>query len=97
MKLAYLRVSGANSLTPPTRRRAHERKKSMGNEEIMAAIKDINGPWSNAACMGYCLIAMRRVGLRPTVQRRVLRVLEGVFDDVSVEKAEKTGYDNKEE
>ena len=69
----------------------------MKYEEIMAAIKDINGPWSNAACMGYCLIAMRRAGLRPTVQRRVLRVLEVVFDDVSVEKAEKTGYANKEE
>ena len=27
----------------------------------------------------------------------VLRVLEGVFDDVSVEKAEKAGYDNTEE
>lgn len=66
----------------------------MKYEEIMA---DINGPWSNAACMGYCLIAMRRAGLSPTVQRRVLRVLEGVFDDVSVEKAEKTGYANKEE
>lgn len=66
----------------------------MKYEEIMAAIKDINGPWSNAACMGYCLIAMRRAGLSPTVQRRVL---EGVFDDVSVEKAEKTGCDNKEE
>lgn len=69
----------------------------MKYEEIMACIQDINGPWSNAACMGYCLIAMRRAGLRPTVQRRVLRVLEGVFDDVSVEKAEKTGYDNKGE
>lgn len=66
----------------------------MGYEEIMAAIKDINGPWSNAACMGYCLIAMRRAGLRPTAQRRVL---EGVFDDVSVEEAEKAGYANKEE
>lgn len=66
----------------------------MKYEEIIAAIKDINGPWSNEACMGYCLIAMRRAGLRPTVQRRVL---EGVFDDVSVEKAEKTGYANKEE
>ena len=66
-------------------------------EEIMEDIKDINGPWSNAACRGYCLIAMRRVGLRPTVQRRVLLALEGVFDDVSVEKAEKTGYANKEE
>ena len=28
-------------------------------------LKDLNGPWSNAACMGYCLIAMRRAGLRP--------------------------------
>lgn len=59
----------------------------MKYEEIMAAIKDINGPWSNAACMGYCLIAMRRV----------LLALEGVFDDVSVEEAEKAGYANKEE
>lgn len=59
-------------------------------------LKNLNGPWSNAACMGYCLIAMRRAGLRSTAQRRVLRVLEGVFDDVSVEKAEKAGYDNTE-
>lgn len=60
-------------------------------------LKDLNGPWSNAACMGYCLIAMRRAGLRPTEQRRVLRVLEGVFDDVSVEKAEQAGRANTEE
>lgn len=59
-------------------------------------LKNLNGPWSNAACIGYCLIAMRRAGLRPTVQRRVLRVLEGAFDDVSIEDAEKAGYDNKE-
>lgn len=59
-------------------------------------LKNLNGPWSNAACMGYCLIAMRRAGLRPTVQRRVLLVLEGVFDDVSVEKAEKAVYANTE-
>lgn len=39
-------------------------------------LKNLNGPWSNAACMGYCLIAMRRAGLRPTVQRRVLLVDE---------------------
>lgn len=35
-------------------------------------------------------------GLRPTAQRRVLLAMEGVFDDVSVEKAEKAGYDNTE-
>ena len=68
------------------------------NEKVMEEmLKNLNGPWSNAACMGYCLIAMRRAGLRPSVQRRVLLVLEGVFDEVSVEKAEKAGYANKEE
>ena len=60
-------------------------------------LKNLNGPWSNAACMGYCLIAMRRAGLRPTAQSRVLRVLEDVFDDVSVEKAEQAGRANTEE
>lgn len=60
-------------------------------------LKDLNGPWSNAACMGYCLIAMRRAGLRPTAQRRVLRVLEDVFDEVSVERAEQAGRANTEE
>ena len=60
-------------------------------------LKDLNGPWSNAACMGYCLIAMRRAGLRPTAQRRVLLAMEGVFDDVSAEKAEKAGSANMEE
>ena len=59
-------------------------------------LKDLNGPWSNAACMGYCLIAMRQAGLRPTAQRRVLRVLEGVFDDVSIEVADMAGFENKE-
>ncbi len=59
-------------------------------------LKDLNGLWSNAACMGYCLIAMRRAGLRPTVQRRVLLAMEGAFDDVSIEDAEKAGYDNTE-
>ena len=69
----------------------------MKYEEIMAVRQLFLFRRCLAARMGYCLIAMRRAGLRPTVQRRVLRVLEGVFDDVSVEKAEKTGYDNKEE
>lgn len=66
-------------------------------EKMDEMLKNLNGPWSNAACMGYCLIAMRRAGLRPTVQRRVLLAMEGAFDDVSVEKAEKAGYANTEE
>ena len=57
---------------------------------------DLAELWSNAACMGYCLIAMRRANLRPGAQRRVLMVLEQCFDDVSVEDAEKAGYANTE-
>lgn len=60
-------------------------------------LKNLNGPWSNAACIGYCLIAMRRAGPRPTAQRRVLLAMEGAFDDVSAEKAEKAGRANTEE
>lgn len=58
---------------------------------------DLTDLWSNAACMGYCLIAMRRANLRPGVQRRVLMVLEQCFDDISVERAEKAGHENVEE
>lgn len=64
--------------------------------EAARMLANLNGPWSNAACMGYCLIAMRRANLRPGVQRRVLMVLEQCFDDVRVEDAEKAGYANTE-
>ena len=57
-------------------------------------LKDLNGPWSNAACMGYCLIAMRRAHICRGPQLRVLRALELCFDDVSIEDAEKAGYAN---
>ena len=60
--------------------------------EAARMLANLNGPWSNAACMGYCLIAMRRANLRPGAQRRVLMVLEQCFDDVSVEDAEKAVY-----
>lgn len=32
--------------------------------EAARMLANLNGPWSNAACMGYCLIAMRRANLR---------------------------------
>lgn len=38
--------------------------------EAARMLANLNGPWSNAACMGYCLIAMRRANLRPGAQRR---------------------------
>ena len=42
----------------------------MGYEEIMAAIKDINGPWSNAACRGYCRMAMKSAGVDEKTQKQ---------------------------
>lgn len=39
-------------------------------------LMNLNGPWSNAACMGYCLIAMRRAGVNVKTQEKVLRELE---------------------
>nr|DAW94430.1 MAG TPA: hypothetical protein [Caudoviricetes sp.] len=59
----------------------------MKYEEIMAAIKDINGPWSNAACMGYCRMAMKSVGVDEKTQNDVLRELHFCMDTVSVEEA----------
>ena len=59
----------------------------MKYEEIMAAIKDINGPWSNAACMGYCWMAMKSVGVDEKTQNDVLRELHFCMDTVSVEEA----------
>ena len=59
----------------------------MKYEEIMAAIKDINGPWSNAACMGYCRMAMKSVGVDEKTQNDVLRELHFCMDTVSVKEA----------
>ena len=34
----------------------------------------LNGPWSNAACVGYCYKAMLRAGASPDMIRAVLRL-----------------------
>lgn len=63
----------------------------MKYEEIMACIQDINGPWSNAACMGYCRMAMKSVGVDEKTQNDVLRELHFCMDTVSVEEAAREG------
>ena len=63
----------------------------MKYEEIMAAIKDINGPWINAACMGYCRMAMKSAGVDEKTQNDVLRELHFCMDTVSVEEAGREG------
>jgi hypothetical protein len=49
----------------------------------------LNGAWSNAACTGYCLLAMQRAGLDEKTIEKVLHELHWAFDDTSVEQAEK--------
>lgn len=53
-------------------------------EEMLLSL---NGPWSNAACIGYCVMAMRNASLSEKTQRKVLDELTRCFDDVSVEDA----------
>ena len=53
-------------------------------EEMLLSL---NGPLSNAACIGYCVMAMRNAGLSEQTQRKVLDELTRCFDDVSVEDA----------
>ena len=38
----------------------------MGKTDL--ALWSLNGPWSNTACMGYCLTAMRRAGVNAKTQ-----------------------------
>ena len=74
----------------------HETKedKEMGKKnEAARMLANLNGPWSNPACVGYCLIAMRRAGVNVKMQGKVLRELEFSFDDVSIEAAEKAGLE----
>ena len=73
------------------RRGAGENVEIMKYDEIMAAIKDINGPWSNAACMGYCRMAMKSAGVDEKTQNDVLRELHFCMDTVSVEEAAREG------
>ena len=49
----------------------------------------LNGAWSNAACTGYCLLAMQRAGLDEKTIEKVLHELHWAFDDTSVQQAEK--------
>lgn len=64
--------------------------------EAARMLANLNGPWSNAACMGYCLMAMQQAGVPETMRRKVLACLEEKFDFYSLEDAEKAGYANTE-
>ena len=60
--------------------------------EAARMLANLNGPWSNAACMGYCLMAMRQAGVPEPMQRKVLACLKEKFDFYSLADAENAGY-----
>ena len=64
--------------------------------EAARMLANLNGPWSNAACMGYCLMAMQQAGVPETMQKKVLACLEEKIDFYSLEEAENAGYANTE-
>ena len=66
-------------------------------ESEYAALAGLNEPWSNAACMGYCLMAMRQAGVPEPMQKKILTSLEEKFDFYSLEAAEKAGYRKTED
>ena len=64
----------------------------MEKEYAMQELAGLSEPWSNAACMGYCLMAMRQAGVPEPMQQKVLACLEEKFDFYSPEDAEKDGH-----
>lgn len=64
----------------------------MDDDNKILALAGLNEPWSNAACMGYCLMAMQQAGVPEPMQKKVLVCLEEKFDFYSLEDAEKAGY-----
>lgn len=58
----------------------------------MDEILSLNGPWSNAACIGYCIMAMQRIGLSERTQQKMVDELIRCFDDVSIEDAERMKF-----
>lgn len=55
---------------------------------------NLEGAWRNDACIGYCLLAMRRADVDEDTIRQVLQELIWCFDDTSVEQAAACGMAN---
>ena len=43
-------------------------------------LMNLNGPWSNPACMGYCLMAMQQAGVPEPMQALALGYAKGLAD-----------------
>ena len=54
-----------------------------------SAVLDMVSIWSNEACRGYCVEAMKNAGLDQATIEKVNRGLSQAFDELSVEDAER--------
>lgn len=50
-------------------------------------LRYLDGPWSNTACMGYAVMAMRRAGLNEADIQKVMHEMVWCFDDTAVDEA----------
>lgn len=71
---------------------AREQTIAVTYDDKIQARAGLSEPWSNAACMGYCLMAMRQAGVPEPMQRKVLVCLKEKFDFYSLADAENAGY-----
>lgn len=51
------------------------------------ALRYLDGPWRNDACIGYTVMAMERAGLKNDAIKRVIHEMKWCFDDTSVDEA----------
>ena len=52
----------------------------------------LEGPWSNAACLGYIIETMRRSCFGDADIQDMVTTMKGVFDDTTVEEAKDIWY-----
>lgn len=55
-------------------------------------LRYLEGPWSNAACFGYMIEAMRRACYGDDSIQEMISTMKCVFDDTTVEEAKDIWY-----
>lgn len=65
----------------------------LNNDKLPAELADVlnteKDVWSNDACYGYCIRAMENAGYRAELIRNMIHHLHDVFENLSVDEAEK--------
>lgn len=48
--------------------------------------------WTNDACYGYCIVALKNAGVKSKTLEKVIRCLHSAFDEYTVEEAEEAWH-----